>query len=166
MAAAQCSSMISSRLHCVSWLPSCPPWRLTQRRQPAPRALPPSLMDCSLSAAAASSAPQPADSFLLGLQQGLLQHPQLYILESLLVLVAAYAAAAWPDRPRGWCLSRLVGVGPSKVAGRGVFALLHIEAGTVIGSYPGRPRTPVGCPHTAVPGWAPCDLCLLSWHID
>lgn len=35
-------------------------------------------------------------------------------------------------------------VGPSKVAGRGVFALLHIEAGTVIGSYPGRPRTPVG----------------------
>ena len=36
-------------------------------------------------------------------------------------------------------------VGPSKVAGRGVFALLHIEAGTVIGSYPGRPRTPVGC---------------------
>lgn len=63
-----------------------------------------------MSDVAAASGPQPAESFLLGLQQGLMQHPQLYILESLLVLVAAYAAAAWPDRPRGWCLSRLVTV--------------------------------------------------------
>ena len=32
----------------------------------------------------------------------------------------------------------------SEVAGRGVFARARIPAGTVLGAYPGRPRTPQG----------------------
>lgn len=109
MSAATCGS-VSSRLQPMPWLPSRPSRRPAQHRRPATRALPPSLADGSLSTAAASSQPGTADSLLLSWQQGLMQHPQLYILETLLVLVAAYAAAVWPDRPRGWCLSRLVAV--------------------------------------------------------
>jgi hypothetical protein len=69
-------------------------------------------------------------------------HGVLYTLETLVLGAAAYAAAVWPDRPRGWCFKELVEVRDSPIAGKGVFATVHIQAGTVLGAYPGRPRTP------------------------
>lgn len=60
--------------------------------------------------ATAAGSSLPMDALPAGLQQGFSLHPQLYVLEALLVLASAYAAAAWPDRPRGWCLSALVAV--------------------------------------------------------
>ena len=94
------------------WLRLAALQRHLQRRQPRHpglHALPPGLADASVGAAAAGSSPL-MDSLPAGLQQGLGLHPQLYILEGLVVLASAYAAAAWPDRPRGWCLSALVAV--------------------------------------------------------
>lgn len=54
----------------------------------------------------------------------------------------AYLAAAWPVRPRGWARSDLIEVRASPVQGRGIFAKVDIPPGTVLGAYPGRPRTP------------------------
>lgn len=79
---------------------------------------------------------------LESVQQAAASHAALYTLETLLAATAAYAAAVWPDRPRGWCFRELLTVRPSPVAGNGVFALVDIQAGTVLGAYPGRPRTP------------------------
>ncbi|EFN57586.1 hypothetical protein CHLNCDRAFT_51149 [Chlorella variabilis] len=78
------------------------------------------------------------------MQAAVSQHPALYTLEFLLLGAAAYAAAVWPDRPRGWCFNELLAVRSSPVAGRGVFATVRIQEGTVLGAYPGRPRTPQG----------------------
>ncbi|KAL4430122.1 hypothetical protein ABPG77_004904 [Micractinium sp. CCAP 211/92] len=77
-----------------------------------------------------------------GLQGMVGHHTVLYALELLLAGAAAYAAAVWPTRPRGWAFKELIEVAPSRVAGKGVFATVTIPAGTVIGCYPGRPRTP------------------------
>lgn len=78
---------------------------------------------------------------LAALQQ-LVGTPQLLIPELALAAAAAFMAAAWPDRPRGWARTELLRVAPSTVAGLGVFAAQRIEAGTILGAYPGRPRSP------------------------
>ncbi|PSC75926.1 SET domain-containing -lysine N-methyltransferase isoform B [Micractinium conductrix] len=104
------------------------------RRRPAAAALPPGLE--GLAPAADSGA-------LAVVSEALAQHGALYAWDALLAAAAAYAAAAWPSRPRGWC-SKLVEVRPSQVAGLGVYAVADIKEGTVLGAYPGRPRTPAG----------------------
>ena len=48
---------------------------------------------------------------------------------------------AYRDRPRGWVRSDLVQPGPSPLAGTGLFASTSIPSGTVLGAYPGRPRS-------------------------
>lgn len=59
------------------------------------------------------------------------------------------AGSLLPAAPQPWCHHAPFArhpapsqVAPSRVAGQGVFAVVSIPAGTVIGSYPGRPRTP------------------------
>lgn len=51
------------------------------------------------------------------------------------------ASRAYRDRPRGWVRSDLVATAESPVAGVGLFALTDIAKGTVLGAYPGWPRT-------------------------
>lgn len=85
--------------------------------------------------------------------------PQLLGLEALAVAAAAYVAALWPDRPRGWARGELLRVAPSQVAGLGVFAAQPIAAGTVLGGYPGRPRSPAGMAAKAAAAPAARDFC-------
>lgn len=58
----------------------------------------------------------------------------------LLTGVAAYVAAGWPERPRGWSRRDLLEVTESSIEGLGVVARVPIPEGTVVGCYPGRPR--------------------------
>ncbi|GAB4816821.1 hypothetical protein N2152v2_003867 [Parachlorella kessleri] len=64
------------------------------------------------------------------------------VLQSTLASLLAYLAAAWPDRPRGWSRKDLLEVRESPIQGLGVFAKRPIAAATVLGAYPGRPRSP------------------------
>ncbi|KAL4434189.1 hypothetical protein ABPG75_000630 [Micractinium tetrahymenae] len=114
----------------------CIPQRLQQRRLRRWLAATPSALPPGLESAATGG------TLLEGLQGAIRQHAVLYALEAVLAGAAAYAAAVWPSRPRGWAFKELVAVGPSQVAGKGVFAVVTIAAGTVLGAYPGRPRTP------------------------
>jgi hypothetical protein len=66
----------------------------------------------------------------------------VYALELAASGVAAYAAAVWPDRPRGWVRKDLIEVRESAIAGLGVYAIADIPAGTIIGAYCGRLRSP------------------------
>lgn len=106
-------------------------------RRPAAAALPPGLVEAAGSSSAAHDMLHP----LAALRQ-LVGTPQLLLPELAVAAAAAYMAAAWPDRPRGWARAELLRVAPSTVAGMGVFAAQRIEAGTVLGAYPGRPRSP------------------------
>lgn len=67
--------------------------------------------------------------------------PHKIFLELTISALASYISALWPIRPRGWTRKDLLEVRPSPVAGDGVFAVVPIPAGTVLGGYPGRPRT-------------------------
>lgn len=49
-------------------------------------------------------------ALLEGLQGAIHHHAALYALELLLVGAAAYAAAVWPTRPRGWAFKELIAV--------------------------------------------------------
>lgn len=97
--------------------PRCSSWRQMQQRQRcrrvranAPAALPPGVE---------SAAVEGASGGLLGGLQGVLgHHAALYVLELLLAGAAAYAAAAWPTRPRGWAFKELVMVGAAMGATR------------------------------------------------
>ena len=51
------------------------------------------------------------------------------------------AAKSYRDRPRGWVRADLVTTAESPVAGKGLFATSDIPAGTVLGAYPGLPRS-------------------------
>lgn len=64
------------------------------------------------------------------------------VLQLVAATVAAYAAASWTDRPRGWAREDLIEVKDSPVEGKGVFAKTDIPEGIAVGSFPGRPRTP------------------------
>lgn len=69
-----------------------------------------------------------ADALLGSMQAAVSQHPALYTLEFLLLGAAAYAAAVWPDRPRGWCFNELLAVrpGPAVPAGCAAAAALAL----------------------------------------
>jgi hypothetical protein len=58
-----------------------------------------------------------------------------------LTTIAAYIAAVYPDRPRGRSSTDLIEVRDSPIQGKGVFAKQTIPDNTIIGTYPGRPRT-------------------------
>jgi hypothetical protein len=79
----------------------------------------------------------------------------------------AAAAPTWPCSASCWRAAArppLLQVRQSAVAGRGVFARACIAAGTVLGAYPGRPRTPQGMAEKAelAPGARDyCFRCLL-----
>jgi hypothetical protein len=62
-------------------------------------------------------------------------------LQLAITAVAAYAAAAWPTRPRGWSRTDLIEVRDSSVQGKGIFAKENIPENTILGAYPGRPRS-------------------------
>ncbi len=61
--------------------------------------------------------------------------------EAAVAAVALLAARAYRDRPRGWARADLLVLSKSPVAGIGLFARCEIPEGTVLGCYPGRPRT-------------------------
>ncbi|KAG1654115.1 hypothetical protein FOA52_007459 [Chlamydomonas sp. UWO 241] len=65
-----------------------------------------------------------------------------YLAETAAFVGAAGLVRAWTTRPRGWCRADLVAVAPSVIAGTGLFARCAIPAGTVLGAYPGVPRSP------------------------
>ncbi|KAG7667764.1 hypothetical protein NADE_002598 [Nannochloris sp. 'desiccata'] len=80
------------------------------------------------------------------------EQPESWVLETLsnipilplqltITAVAAYLAAAWPLRPRGWSRTDLIEVRDSQVQGKGIFATENIPENTILGAYPGRPRT-------------------------
>jgi hypothetical protein len=80
------------------------------------------------------------------------EQPESWVLETLskipilplqlaIASVAAYLAAAWPLRPRGWSRTDLIEVRDSQVQGKGIFARENIPENTILGAYPGRPRT-------------------------
>lgn len=141
-ASAACSTLKTHRRHHRRPAPS---------KLATPAALPEGLLD-----AAGSSTGGGPGAVLLG---GLAPRVALYSLELLLASIAAYAAAVWPDRPRGWVNKELVQAGPSQVAGKGVFALGPIPEGTVLGAYPGRPRTPAGMAAKSVVAPGARDYC-------
>jgi hypothetical protein len=65
-------------------------------------------------------------------------------LQFAITAVAAYLAAAWPSRPRGWSRTDLIEVRDSSVQGKGIFAKENIPENTILGAYPGRPRSAAG----------------------
>jgi len=80
------------------------------------------------------------------------EQPESWVLETLsnipivplqlaITSVAAYLAAAWPLRPRGWSRTDILEIRDSQVQGKGIFATENIPENTILGAYPGRPRT-------------------------
>lgn len=109
--------------------PSLPPLGPPRRGRPA-TALPPELP------------PYVADPSPGGWLVDAARDAPILPLQLALTAASAYLAAAWPARPRGWARSDLIEVRSSPVQGRGIFAKVDIPPGTVLGAYPGRPRTP------------------------
>ena len=68
-------------------------------------------------------------------------HSQVLAFEACVASLGLLAAKAYRERPRGWVRSDLVVTGPSPLAGTGLFASRPIASGTVLGAYPGRPRS-------------------------
>jgi hypothetical protein len=67
----------------------------------------------------------------------------VYAAEAAAAGAAAAAIIALQSRPVGWVArgengQRLVEVRESPVAGKGLFAAVNIQRGTVLGAYPGR----------------------------
>ena len=96
-------------------------------------------LQLQLHASKGGRAPAPAALPDLGHQTELLPG-----LESAVKLLASVAYASFTFRPRGWSLvGECLDVRTSSIpnAGRGVFATAHIKQGTVLGAYPGIPRT-------------------------
>ena len=62
-------------------------------------------------------------------------------IEAFLTASILFTAFCIKHRPRGTSRDDLVEPRPSLVSGTGLFALQDIEEGTILGSYPGRPRS-------------------------
>lgn len=103
-------------LPAAAWQPPPPRPARRQRRAPQPSAAAPSLaerlaelsgsgVDASLPADAGAALSLPPSPLLAASQ-----HPQLLAAELLLAAAGAYAAAAWPTRPRGWSAKGLLRV--------------------------------------------------------
>lgn len=91
---------------CCSWQHAQPQQQCRRRLAPAHAALPPGMESAATGGA--------TGALQEGLQGMVGHHAVLYALELLLAGAAAYAAAVWPTRPRGWAFKELI-----EVRGRG-----------------------------------------------
>eukprot|EP00798_Chlamydomonas_sp_ICE-L_P024179 gene24179-9769_t len=68
---------------------------------------------------------------------------ELYGTEFAFAAFAALAVVSYTNRPKGWARTDILSVQDSGIAGLGLFAKQPIPGGTVLGAYPGRPRSAV-----------------------
>ena len=94
------------------------------------RALPPELLPYV-------EQPEPQSSWIIDT----ISNIPILPLQLAITSIAAYLAAAWPFRPRGWSRTDLIEVRDSQVQGKGIFAKENIPENTTLGAYPGRPCT-------------------------